>query len=188
LHEGHGVVVARHAVTVNDAALFAAVDQHPFAVLAQGNGDRLHFAAAAGGAVAGNVVEVDAPEAVWAVIAVPGARGGDGKGATAVAAAKKVCHRIELERVCVEGKSRSRTGRGSAWTLHALPPPQNPHEKRCVAAGFLHKIRETIQHEGLMLDERRLRDKTVCRFKGRLLSYNVFQKSTEQETRFLSTD
>jgi hypothetical protein len=44
------------------------VDQHPFVVTSDADGDRLHKGAAVRGAVAGSVVQVPAPETVRAVI------------------------------------------------------------------------------------------------------------------------
>src|SRR2546430_537928 len=56
-----------------------AVDGPPFAVAAAGDGDRLHERAAVGIAVAGRiVVEMAAPQACGAVVAVRGADGTDG--------------------------------------------------------------------------------------------------------------
>ncbi len=49
------------------------MDQGPFAVSAHPDRDRLHGRAAAGAAVAGGLVHVKGPEAMRAVVAVPGA-------------------------------------------------------------------------------------------------------------------
>ena len=75
VHERERVVVAGDAVQAHGVAPAAAVDERPFAVAADADGDRLHRAGAVRGAVAGNVVvEVPAPQAGRAVVAVPRAR------------------------------------------------------------------------------------------------------------------
>lgn len=71
--QGALVVIPGDAVEVHDFAGFAAVHEHPLAVLAKGNGDGFHKRTAVGLAVAGSVIEVHAPQAPWAVIAVLGA-------------------------------------------------------------------------------------------------------------------
>lgn len=88
--QGALVVVARHAVEVEDPAGAAAVDDVPLVAAIDEDRDRLHASAAERGAVARRVVEVDAPEAVRAMIAVARAGGGEGKLRAAVAAAQPV--------------------------------------------------------------------------------------------------
>ena len=74
LGQQQGVVVTRDAVEVDRVAARAAVHDHPLAVAADGHRDRLHRGAAVRGAVAGPVVvEVPAPQAARAVIAMCGA-------------------------------------------------------------------------------------------------------------------
>jgi hypothetical protein len=68
-------VVARDAVGLEHATAGAAVDEGPFAVLADLDGDRFHSFAAGAAAVAGLVVEVARPEAAGAVVAVARAEG-----------------------------------------------------------------------------------------------------------------
>src|SRR4051795_4093351 len=84
------VVVAGDAVQAHRRARLAAVHERPFAVLAHRDGDRLHRPGAARAPVAGYVVEVPAPEAARAVVAVPGARRRSGYVKPAVAAAEAV--------------------------------------------------------------------------------------------------
>ena len=71
-HELHRVVVGGDAVGVELAAYGAAVDERPFAALAHPDTDRLHASVTFRRAVARLVVEVDARQAVWAVVAVVG--------------------------------------------------------------------------------------------------------------------
>jgi hypothetical protein len=59
---------------MNDPARPTAMHHVPLAVAVDGDGDRLHAAAAKRRAVARRVVEVHAPEAVRAVVAVARAR------------------------------------------------------------------------------------------------------------------
>jgi hypothetical protein len=73
-HQHERVVVAGDPVDVDGRAGGAAVHERPLAVLADGYADRLHRARALGGAVAGGVVDMAAPQAVGAVVAVLGAR------------------------------------------------------------------------------------------------------------------
>src|SRR3954468_17135222 len=84
------VVVARDAVEPHGRARVAAVHERPLAVLADGDGDGLHRAGARGRPVSGHLVEVPAPEAARAVIAVPGARRRSGYVQPTVAAAEAV--------------------------------------------------------------------------------------------------
>ena len=49
------------------------MNDRPLAVFAHPNANGLHGAMAVGGSVAGFFVEVDARQALWAVVAVPGA-------------------------------------------------------------------------------------------------------------------
>ena len=75
VHERERVVVSGDAIEVHGVAPAAAVDERPLAVGAHAHGDRLHRAGAARGAVAGGLaVEVPAPQAARAVVAVPGTR------------------------------------------------------------------------------------------------------------------
>jgi hypothetical protein len=70
-HEHERVVVARDAVQVHGCAAAAAVHERPFAAGANVDRDRLHRRATVGGAVAGTLrVEVPAPQAVRAVVAM----------------------------------------------------------------------------------------------------------------------
>lgn len=73
-HEQERVVVAGDPVARQRAAAVAAMNEHPLAVLPNGNGDRFHRGQAVGRAVARIVVEVTRPEAVRTVISVSGAR------------------------------------------------------------------------------------------------------------------
>jgi hypothetical protein len=79
-HQGPGVVVAGDAVALEFSASGAAVDDGPFAVAADPDGDGLHGGAAGGGVVAGGVIDVEAPEAPGAMVAMARAIGvwGDG--------------------------------------------------------------------------------------------------------------
>lgn len=89
--EGQFVIVAGDAVEADAAAGSAAMDERPFAVASGGHGDGFHLAAATGGAIAGVTVQVYAPEAVGAMVAVPGAGRcpvGGGDVASAVGAAE----------------------------------------------------------------------------------------------------
>lgn len=62
------MIVGRDAIGTEGSARAAAVDQRPFATLSHPDGDRLHEPAAVGLAVAGVDVEVDAVQAVGAVV------------------------------------------------------------------------------------------------------------------------
>src|SRR5215218_3455148 len=74
-HERQRVVVAGDAIEVHGVASAAAMDERPFAVVANADRDRRHRGGAVRAAVAGHVVvEVLAPQAVGAVVAVLGAR------------------------------------------------------------------------------------------------------------------
>ena len=68
-------VIGRRSVGVQHATAGAAVDEHPLALAADGDGDRLHAGAALvqHGAVARSVVDVAGPQAWRAVIAMLGA-------------------------------------------------------------------------------------------------------------------
>src|SRR5690349_1767568 len=88
LHQRVRVVVAGDAVQAHGRAGLAAVHERPLAVVAHGDGDRLHRAHAARPPVTRDVVEVPAPEAARAVVAVPGARRPHRYVQTAVAAAE----------------------------------------------------------------------------------------------------
>lgn len=92
--ECDGVVVSCNAVCVDGSTFPASVQEHPFAVGSNGDGDGLHFSSATGGPVSGGDVEVYAPEAVRAVIAVARAGCVGVKGAAAVAAADSHGHWI----------------------------------------------------------------------------------------------
>jgi hypothetical protein len=83
------VVVGGRPVEVDDLARQATVDEDPLAAAANRDGDRLHRRPAVGVPVAGDViVEVAAPQAVGAVIAVVGAGGVQGDVEPAVPAAE----------------------------------------------------------------------------------------------------
>lgn len=70
-HEKQRAVVGRGAVEVDHIAIRAAMNEDPLAVAANTDGDRLHGRAAFGAAVARPVVvEVSAPQAGRAVVAV----------------------------------------------------------------------------------------------------------------------
>jgi hypothetical protein len=69
----------------------ATVDEHPFAVAADGHGDGLHGRTAVGVPVARVVVvEVTAPQAVGAVVAVGGAGGVEPHIEAAVATSERI--------------------------------------------------------------------------------------------------
>jgi len=53
----------------------APVDDDPLPVSSNGDGDRFHERAAVRGSIAGTVVQVAAPQAVRAMVAVSGAKG-----------------------------------------------------------------------------------------------------------------
>ena len=73
--EQQRAVVAGDAVRVQHAAAVAAMDEHPFAVAADGDGDGFHRRKAVRRPVARVVVDVPRPEAVWAMVPVRGAGG-----------------------------------------------------------------------------------------------------------------
>ena len=89
-HELHGVVIRRHPVGRQGAAPAAAVDNGPLAVFPHPHGDGVHQSAAVGGAVAGLHVQVEAGQAVGAVVAVVRPRAGGDHRAAAVFAGKAV--------------------------------------------------------------------------------------------------
>lgn len=65
-------VVARDPVGADHAAAGAAVDDRPFAILANFDADGLHAGATGAGAIARFVIDVARPEAEWTVIPVFG--------------------------------------------------------------------------------------------------------------------
>jgi len=69
------VVVSCYSVGFEGSAASAAVDDGPFTAVADPNGDGFHVAVAFGLAVAGDVVEVAAPEAPGTVVSVLSAAG-----------------------------------------------------------------------------------------------------------------
>ena len=69
-HQHERIVVAGDAVEVHDATPAATVDEHPLAVTAHADRHRLHRGAAVGRPVARDVVEMPAPQAIRAVVAV----------------------------------------------------------------------------------------------------------------------
>jgi hypothetical protein len=74
-HQREFVVVSRYPVRVKLAAGAAPVDDGPVTARADPDGDRLHRTLARGGAIAGILVHVAAPQAPRAVVAVQGPRG-----------------------------------------------------------------------------------------------------------------
>jgi hypothetical protein len=70
-HHRPWIVIARDAIRAQVAARFAAVDDRPFTVLPHPDGDRFHARAARRHAIAGRVVQVQTPQAVRAMIAMP---------------------------------------------------------------------------------------------------------------------
>lgn len=69
-HEPHGIVIRCNPVGAYLAADRAPVQDGPFAVFSHPHADGLHAPAAVGFTVTGLVVQVDAPEAVGAVVSV----------------------------------------------------------------------------------------------------------------------
>lgn len=69
-HELHGVVVGSHAVGAERTAAAAAMNERPLAVFAHPDGHGLHDAAVVGCAVTGRDVDVQAAQAVRAVVGV----------------------------------------------------------------------------------------------------------------------
>ena len=85
------VVVARRAIQPELPTPSASMDQHPLAVSPDADRDGLHERAAIGVSVAGAVVvEMAAPQTIWAVIPVCGAEGLDGDIKAAVSAAERI--------------------------------------------------------------------------------------------------
>ena len=82
-HEQRGIVVRRYPVGMEDAAGFTAVDDGPLTAFPHPYRHRLHGAAALGGPVTGLIVQMDAGQAVGAVVAVvaPGPLGTHGPAA-----------------------------------------------------------------------------------------------------------
>jgi hypothetical protein len=77
--EQQRIIVTRGPVQVELVASDAAVDQDPFAVSANGDGDRLHEGTAARGSIASHlVVQVPAPQAVRTVVPEGGPWGATG--------------------------------------------------------------------------------------------------------------
>jgi hypothetical protein len=68
--QGQRVVVARGAVEMQLLARSASMNKHPFPITADGNGDGLHQRPAVGGSVTRGVIEVPAPQAMRAVVAM----------------------------------------------------------------------------------------------------------------------
>jgi hypothetical protein len=85
------------------AARAALVYDRPVAAAAHPDGDRLHRATAIGGAVARNIVNVFAPQAPGAVVAVRRAEGFAGDGLPATGAAEP----FRLESAAASGRSIS---------------------------------------------------------------------------------
>lgn len=73
-HQEHRIVVRGNPVAAQFATLPATMDKRPFAALANPNGDGFHNRAASGGPVSRRVVEVDAVQAIGAVVAVTATR------------------------------------------------------------------------------------------------------------------
>ena len=104
------VVVGGRPVEVDDLARQATVDEDPLAAAANRDGDRLHRRPAVGVPVARDViVEVAAPQAVGAVIAVVGAGGVQGDVEPAVPAAE-----------CLAGGVVAALGERVDWTTQDL--------------------------------------------------------------------
>ena len=93
-HQGPVAVVAGDAVGLEAPAGTAAMDDGPFAIVFDPDGDGLHEPAAGRGPVAGGFVDVTGPQAVWAMVAMAGAERGCVNGAAAVAAGE--CRRAAL--------------------------------------------------------------------------------------------
>lgn len=64
------VVITRDAVEAYHSAALAAVDEQPLSIGPQRDTDGLHRLMAVGGPITGHDVEVQAPEAIGAVVAV----------------------------------------------------------------------------------------------------------------------
>jgi len=73
LHQRRWVVVARDAIRVQAETLAATVDQRPFAVVLDPNANRSHGAAASAAPITWKVVNMNAPEATGAMVAMSGA-------------------------------------------------------------------------------------------------------------------
>ena len=69
------VVVTGRPIEVQLVTAAALMDDDPFPVSSNGDGDRLHERATVRGSIAGTVVQVAAPHAVRAVVTVSGAEG-----------------------------------------------------------------------------------------------------------------
>ena len=110
--EQQRVVVARGAVEVELVAAGAPVDEQPFAVAPDRDAQRLHQGTAVGGAVAGRVVDVTAPQAERAVVAMPGALGLEQDAGAAMAAGERA-------RVPVRARDRLR------WSRDTGVPPKS---------------------------------------------------------------
>lgn len=73
-HEFHWIVIRRDAVGGELATDSATVDNRPLSVIPDPDADGVHLAVAGGGAVTGLIVNVNAGQAVGAVISVIAAR------------------------------------------------------------------------------------------------------------------
>jgi hypothetical protein len=88
--EHQRIVVTGDSVQVEPVASGATVDQDPFAVAANGDGDRFHECPAVSGPISQpDVVQVAAPEAVRAVVPVGCSRGDVGDVGPAVPASER---------------------------------------------------------------------------------------------------
>jgi len=83
------LVVSGRSIQVELIAPEAPVDQDPFAITSHGDRDRFHRRSAVGVAIAGRVVEVLAPQAARAVVAMCGPWCIEGDVETAVSAAER---------------------------------------------------------------------------------------------------
>jgi len=74
--EEQGAVVSGRPIEVNGVTGSAAVDEDPFAGTSHRDGHRLHGGAAVGAPISGAIIDMDAPQAGGAVVAVGGAGSG----------------------------------------------------------------------------------------------------------------
>ena len=103
------LVIGSRSIEVHLVAAEAPVDQHPLAVTANGDGDRLHRRPAVGVPISGGVVvEVLAPQAAGAVVSVRGPGCSEWDVETAVTAAER---------------AGAVVARVSAWTIAQVGPP-----------------------------------------------------------------
>lgn len=99
----------------------------PFTVFTRGDCNRFHEPVAFAGSISWNVVDVDAPQAVWAMVAVVGPKCGFLEGFGTVGTGEMRFHGIIYKKVFLEE-------RGITRVMSCKDSPQEPLEA-CISRG-----------------------------------------------------